>query len=118
MGVKSYRELIVRQQAMDVVEMIYQVTKQFPKEETYGLTNQIRRAAVSVPSNIAEGQERKSTPDFKRFLAIAQGSRAEVETQLLLAQRLAYLTREQLTPILNLLEEISKMTNSLRAKLK
>ena len=118
MKVNSYRDLIVWQKAMDAAEMIYQVTKQFPKEETYGLTNQIRRAAVSIPSNIAEGQERKSTPDFKRFLLISQGSRAEVETQLMLAQRLNYLTQEQLTPILNLLAEISKMTNSLRDKLK
>ncbi len=118
MTINSYRDLVVWRKAMDAAEMIYQVTKQFPKAEIYGLTNQIRRAAVSIPSNIAEGQERKSTPDFKRFLLIAQGSRAEVETQLLLAKRLGYLTQEQLTPILNLLEEISKMTNSLRAKLK
>ena len=118
MRVNSYRDLIVWQKAMDVVEMIYQVTKQFPKEETYGLTDQIRRAAVSIPSNIAEGQERKSTGDFKRFLLIAQGSRAEVETQLQIAQRLNYVTQEQIQPILDLLIEISKMSNSLRAKLK
>jgi len=72
MSVKNYRELIVWQKSMDMVEMIYQVTRQFPKEELYGLTSQIRRAAVSVPSNIAEGQARRSTAEFKNFLSITQ----------------------------------------------
>jgi len=80
MAVQNYRELIVWQKSMDLVELVYQATKAFPKEELYGLTNQVRRAAVSIPSNIAEGQARQSTAEFKNFLSIAQGSRAETET--------------------------------------
>ncbi|NCO59494.1 MAG: four helix bundle protein [Deltaproteobacteria bacterium CG_4_8_14_3_um_filter_51_11] len=117
MTVKNYRELIVWQKAMDLVEMIYQVTRQFPKEELYGLTSQIRRAAVSIPSNIAEGQARQSTAEFRNFLSIAQGSRAEVETQLMIAQRLGYVPQQQAEQILNLSEEIKRMVYSLTAKL-
>ena len=83
----------------------------------YGLSSQIRRAAVSIPSNIAEGQARKSTAEFLHFLSIAQGSRAEVETQTLIAQRLGYVTEIQIKEILSLLDEISRMLNTLRAKL-
>lgn len=117
MCVRNYRELIVWQKAMDLVELIYQVTRQFPKEELYGLTSQIRRAAVSIPSNIAEGQARQSTAEFRNFLSIAQGSRAEVETQLMIAQRLGYLPQEKTEQILNLSEEIKRMIYSLTAKL-
>ena len=118
MAVQNYRELIVWQKAMDLVELVYQATKAFPKEELYGLTNQVRRASVSIPSNIAEGQARQSTAEFKNFLSIAQGSRAEVETQIMIAQRLGYLPRQQTEQILNLSEEIKRMTYSLTAKLK
>lgn len=83
----------------------------------YGLSSQIRRAAVSIPSNIAEGQARKSTAEFLHFLSIAQGSRAEVETQTLIAQRLGYVTEIQIKEILSLLDEISRMLNTLKAKL-
>jgi four helix bundle protein len=117
MSVKNYRELIVWQKAMDLVEMIYRVSRQFPREELYGLTSQIRRAAVSIPSNIAEGQARQSTAEFRNFLSIAQGSRAEVETQLMIAQRLGYLSSQNATEILNLTEEIKRMIYSLTAKL-
>lgn len=117
MTVRNYRELIVWQKAMDLVEMIYQVTRQFPKEDLYGLTSQIRRAAVSIPSNIAEGQARHSTAEFKNFLSIAQGSRAEVETQIMIAQRLGYLQQLKAEEILNLSEEIKRMIYSLTAKL-
>ena len=88
---KDYRELIVWQKAMDLVEAIYRTTARFPKEELYGLTSQIRRAAVSIPSNIAEGQARNTTRDFLHFLAIAYGSLKEVETQVLIAERLGYI---------------------------
>jgi four helix bundle protein len=118
MAVQNYRELIVWQKAMDMVELVYQATKAFPKEELYGLTNQVRRAAVSIPSNIAEGQARQSTAEFKNFLSIAQGSRAEVETQIMIAQRLGYLPQQQADQILNLSEEIKRMIYSLTAKLK
>ncbi len=118
MKVMSYRELIVWQKAMDLVESIYQVTKKFPKEELYGLTNQIRRAAVSIPSNIAEGQARQSTKEFLYFLSIAQGSRAEVETQLLIAERLKYINQETTDSLINLLEEITRLLRGLANSLK
>ena len=117
MSVRSYKDLIVWQKSLDLVELIYQVSRTFPKEELYGLTNQLRRAAVSIPSNIAEGHARSSTQEFHRFLSIARGSLAEVETQLLIAQRLGYLSNDQLAPILSLQIEINKMTNGLMAKL-
>ena len=79
-GVQDYHELIVWQKAMDLVMEIYRLTRAFPREELYGLTNQLRRAVVSIASNIAEGQARQSTAEFRNFLSIAQGSRAEVET--------------------------------------
>jgi four helix bundle protein len=91
--VNCYKDLIVWQKAMDLTEMVYQATKAFPREELYGLTNQVRRAAVSIPSNIAEGQARQSTAEFRNFLSLARGSLAEVETQLMIAQRLGYLTQ-------------------------
>jgi four helix bundle protein len=117
MSVQSYKDLIVWQKSMDLVDVIYQMTRTFPKEEVYGLTNQLRRAAVSIPSNIAEGHARRSTQEFHRYLSIARGSLAEVETQLLIAQRLGYLSADQLSPILSLQVEINKMTNGLMAKL-
>jgi four helix bundle protein len=117
MAVSSYKDLIVWQKAMDLVMLVYELTKGFPKEETYGLMNQLRRAAVSVPSNIAEGHERRSTAEFRNFLSIARGSLAEVETQLLLAQRLGYLKEAQLAPTLALQVEVNKMLNALSAKL-
>jgi four helix bundle protein len=115
--VKSYQDLIVWQKSMELVERVYRMTKTFPKEELYGLSSQIRRAAVSIPSNIAEGQARKSTAEFLNFLSIAQGSRAEAETQTLIARRLGYVTQNQITEILSLLEEISRMLNTLKSKL-
>lgn len=117
MLVKSYKDLIVWQKAMDLVQLVYQATKIFPKEELYGLTNQVRRAVVSIPSNIAEGQARQSSAEFKNFLSIARGSLAEVETQLLIAMRLGYLNQEQLAPIMAVHREISKMLPALMAKL-
>jgi len=117
MQVKSYKDLIVWQKAMDLVELVYQATKGFPKEELYGLTNQLRRAVVSVPSNIAEGQVRKSSAEFRNFLSIARGSLAEVETQLLIAERLRYIRPEVLREILNVQVEINKMMNALMGKL-
>jgi four helix bundle protein len=111
---KSYRDLLVWQKAMDLVVETYRLSKMFPKEELYALTNQVRRAAVSVPSNIAEGQARQSKAEFRNFLSIAQGSLAEVETQLLIAQRLNYLTEADLRKAMQLREEVSKMLVALR----
>jgi four helix bundle protein len=117
MEVRSYRDLIVWQKAMDLAEEVYAATATFPKEELYALTNQLRRAVVSVPSNIAEGQARQSTAEFRHFLSIAQGSLAEVETQLLLATRFKYLSTQKTEPTLSLSKEISKMLTSLKSKL-
>lgn len=87
---QDYRDLFAWQHAMDLVESVYRLTHEWPKEEAYGLTNQIRRAAVSIPSNIAEGQGRNSTKEFLHFLGIANGSMRELETQMLIATRLHY----------------------------
>jgi four helix bundle protein len=116
-SIQSYRDLIVWQKSMDLVEMVYQVTKEFPKEELYGLSNQLRRAVVSVPSNIAEGQARSSTAEFRNFLSIARGSLAEIETQLLIAERLNYIESGKLGELMNIQAEINKMTNALMSKL-
>lgn len=94
MAIQDYRQLEVWQKAMDLVTWVYQETAGFPKEETYGLMNQIRRAVVSVPSNIAEGQGRKTTKEFLHYLSIARGSLLEVQTQLEIARRLNYLLEE------------------------
>jgi four helix bundle protein len=83
---RSYRDLVVWQKSMQLVTDIYRITKAFPKEEIYGLTSQIRRAAVSIPSNIAEGQGRRTSSEFHQFLGHARGSIMELETQILIAQ--------------------------------
>ncbi|MDR1817889.1 MAG: four helix bundle protein [Puniceicoccales bacterium] len=115
--VKSYRDLNVWQMAMTLAEKIYATTRAFPKEETYGLTNQIRRAVVSVPSNIAEGSARRNTAEFLNFLSIANGSLAEVETQLLLATRLGFLLENQLRELEALTAETGRMLAGLRRAL-
>lgn len=117
MKVLNYTELIVWQKSMDLVENIYLITMKFPKEEIYSLTNQIRRAAVSIPSNIAEGQQRNSTAQFKYFLLVAQGSRAEVETQIRIAMRLGYVKDNEMDEILGLCAEIGKMIHGLERAL-
>jgi four helix bundle protein len=121
MTVKDYRELIVWQKAMDLVEQIYSITKQFPREELYGLTSQIRRASVSIPSNIAEGQARRTTKDFLHFLAVSYGSLKEVETQILIAERLDYIQKSGILRSLELTTEvaqhISGLVNSLERKM-
>jgi four helix bundle protein len=89
--VKSYKDLEVWQKSVALVTEIYALTKKFPDDEKFGLTNQVRRAAVSVPSNISEGSERKSTQDFIRYINIAAGSLAEVQTQLIIAENLGYI---------------------------
>ena len=102
MKVRNYQDLIVWQKAMDLVEQVYTTSKSFPREEVYGLTSQLRRAAVSIPSNIAEGQGRRTTADFMRHLSISYGSLREVETQTLIAVRLQYLTTERCQKIMKM----------------
>ena len=115
--VRSYRELQVWQDAMALVVQVYEVTKGFPKEELYGLTSQLRRAAVSVPSNIAEGQGRNTTKEFRNHLSIAYGSLQEVETQLEIAHRLQYLSQDQLQQLLELTSKVARMINGLSTAL-
>jgi four helix bundle protein len=117
MPVQSYKDLIVWQKAMDLVYEVYQISRSFPKEEQYALTNQLRRAVISVPSNIAEGRSRYSSAEFRNFLSIAHGSLAEVETQILLAIRLNYTNEFQVRKALDLHDEISKMLVSIYKKI-
>ena len=114
MPVKSYRDLIVWQKAMDFVEAVYRVTQKFPSEEKFSLTAQLRRAAVSVPSNIAEGQSRGGPRDFNKFLDISYGSLSETETQLIIASRLKYLTNNELIQLLANTAEIGRLLNGLQ----
>lgn len=114
--IQSHRDLIVWQKAMDMVVQVYRLSAHFPKEETYRLTNQITRAAASVPANIAEGHARGTAKDYANFLAIAKGSLMETETFLMLAVRLNYLKETQAAPTLALITEISKMLTVLRKK--
>jgi four helix bundle protein len=114
--VQSYRDLIVWSKAMDLVVEVYRVSVLFPASERWRLIDQISRAVVSVPANIAEGQGRGTAKDFAQFLAIARGSLNETETYLMLAVRLGYLTTDKVEAVLALLIEVSKMLGALRAK--
>lgn len=118
MELKTYKDFIVWQKAMDLTVEIYRLIKFLPREETYALSDQMRRAAVSIPSNIAEGQGRSSTKEFVNFLAIARGSQTELETQLQICIRLKYFSEEQAELALNLCNEINRMLNSLIGKIK
>lgn len=118
MPLKSYRELIVWQKAMDLVESIYRTTKAYPREEIYGLTSQTRRSAVSVPSNIAEGQGRRTTNEFLKFLAIASGSLCELDTQILIAKRLQYIDANAADSILRLASEVGRLVSGLARSLR
>ncbi len=115
---KCFKDLIVWQKSMDVVQMIYGSVEQMPKEEMFSLTNQMKRSAVSIPSNIAEGQSRGSTKEFIQFLSIAQGSKAELETQLIICKRLGYLDNDDVKKILSELSEIGRMLSALISHLK
>lgn len=105
----DYKELLVWQKSMDLATCVYQITTLFPDYERFGLTSQLRRSAVSIPSNIAEGQGRRSNGDFVRFLYIANGSRQEAETQLEIARRLGFLPGEDAAPLMTASDEIGKM---------
>ena len=118
MTINSYKDLIVWQKSMDLTVEVYHLAKFLPKEETYALSDQMRRSAVSIPSNIAEGQGRNSTRDFVRFLSIARGSQTELETQLLICERLGYISSEKLKIAIELCDEVNKMLNVLITKLK
>ncbi len=110
---KSYRDLEVWQRSMQLAKRIYQVTRSFPNDERFGLTNQLRRASVSVPSNLAEGHARFGAGEFSRFISIAMGSVAEIETQILLSTELGYLRTELSSELMTDLETIGKMLRGL-----
>jgi four helix bundle protein len=115
MPVKNYKELIVWQKSIKLAHEVYNISKKFPKNEMYGLTSQMQRAAVSIPSNIAEGQARNHRKEFVQFLGIAYGSSAELETQLLIAKQ--EYSELSFDTIENLLIEIQKMLNTLIQRL-
>jgi four helix bundle protein len=115
--VSSYKDLTVWQRAMQMSLAIYRLSSGFPPEERYGLTSQIRRAGVSVPSNIAEGYGRGTRKDYKQFLSIARGSTLEVQTQLIIANELGFCDLQQMKETEGLSEEVSKMLYSLIGKL-
>jgi len=113
MPVRSYRELFAWKRAIDLVTEIYRVTQSFPKDELYGLTSQLRRAAVSIPSNIAEGQGRLTKGEFRQFLGHARGSVFELESQILIAQNLGYLTDGRGASLIEDVHEIGRIVNGL-----
>ncbi|MEX2270049.1 MAG: four helix bundle protein [Vicinamibacterales bacterium] len=113
MSVKDYSQLETWQRAMDLAEAVYAATRGYPKDEMYGLTSQTRRSAVSVPSNIAEGQGRGSSRDFVRFLAVARGSLCELETQLLLGGRLKYMDQASVSTLLKQAATVGRLINGL-----
>ena len=117
MKIKSYRDLNIWKKSIVVVEDIYKITKIFPKEEIYGLTSQLRRSAVSIPSNIAEGFTRFHNKEYRQFLYISLGSCAELNTQIIISSHLSYLDSEKADRILNEIDEISKMIMGLIKKL-
>jgi four helix bundle protein len=117
MKVKNYRELIAWQRAMDLVEEVYRVTTEFPREEVYALSGQLRRAAVSIPSNVAEGQGRMSTKEFLHHLSISYGSLREVETQVLIADRLRYMSEAKTEQLMGIAGEVGRLLNGLMASL-
>jgi four helix bundle protein len=111
--VKSYRDLVVWQLGVKLAKEIYTLTAKFPRHEVYGLADQLRRASVSIPSNIAEGQARRSVADFRRYLFIALGSLAELDTQLVLAQEFGYLTTNDIAAVNDLILELRKKIHTL-----
>jgi four helix bundle protein len=115
---QSYRDLIVWQKSIELAKQLYQLTARFPSEEKFGLISQIRRAAVSVPSNIAEGQARNTTGEFIQFISHAEGSAAELDTQLLLSVELGLVKPMDASSSFTLIEEIRRMLNGLRRSLR
>jgi four helix bundle protein len=114
---QSYKDLVVWQKGIALAKLIYTITAKFPAEEKFGLVSQMRRAAVSIPSNIAEGQARHTTGEFVQFISHAEGSVAELETQLILGIELGFAKRETARAAFTLLDESRRMLNGLRRKL-
>ena len=115
---KAFRDLLVWQKSMDLTQEIYSLTATFPKSETYGLTSQMRRCAVSIPSNIAEGAGRATRRDFANFVVIARGSNFELETQIILAERLGYLDQQSAEYVSSASADVGKLLRGLLAHLR
>ena len=111
---RGHRGLVAWQKAMELVTEIYRVTRDFPKDELYGLVSQLRRAAVSVPSNLAEGYGRNSRKEFHQFVGVARGSLAEVETQIEIAKNLHYVSQESCSELLSRVDEVGRVLTGLR----
>lgn len=118
MTIKSYQDLIVWQTAIDMVVDIYKATGKFPRNESFGLASQIQRASVSIPSNIAEGHARGSNREFHHFLSIALGSTAELETQLIIADKLDYLEQNAVKAMPEKVDKLGKMIRALQKAVK
>jgi four helix bundle protein len=116
--IHSFRDLVVWQKSVVLVTEIYRLSKKFPKEEVFGLTSQIRRAAVSIPSNIAEGRGKSSKGEFQQFLHHSRGSLAEVETQIVIAQNLGYLNAADAEPVIEIIAEVGRLLHGLLTSLK
>ncbi len=114
---RGYKDLLVWQKGMELTKQIYHLTQAFPDGEKYGLVSQMRRAAVSIPSNIAEGQARRSTKEFIQFISHAEGSVAELDTQLILALDLGYCTQQQVEKAFSFVADLRNMLNALRRTL-
>ena len=110
---RSYRDLVVWQKAMVLVTEVYRLSATWPSEERFGLTSQVRRAAVSIPANLAEGQGRIGTKEFTRFVAIAHGSLCELETEIMVARNLCFCTEADVVPCRELMDEVGKMCRAL-----
>lgn len=115
--IKNFKDLRIWQEGIKLTEEIYKTTKEFPKDELYGMVNQIRRSSISIPSNIAEGFMRYHNKEFKQFLFIALASSAEVETQLIISNKLSYITTQKLSELLIRIDSLNKMTMALIKKL-
>ena len=115
--VRSYRDLKVWSKGMAFAELVYAIARKMPREERYGMTSQMLRAAASVPANIAEGYQRGTRRDYANFVSVARGSLAETETHLLLATRVGLLSADMIAPALELADELGRMLRTLRTKL-
>lgn len=115
--ISNYRELTVWNKAMDLTTLIYKIVEKFPREEMYGLISQMKRSAISIPSNIAEGNKRGTRADYRHFLIIAMGSGAELETQIEIAKRLNFISNTDIAIVNDVLEQVMKMLNVMITKL-
>ena len=115
--IKSFRDLIIWQKGITLVKDVYKETQDFPKEELYGLTNQIRRSAISIPSNISEGHIRQHRAEFRQFLSISLGSLAELETQILISRELNYISNETTEKLIDQMHSLGRMIRALMKKL-